>query len=84
MVARMMGFDTNGDEQLTVDEVPERMHGMMKNADKNGDAVITKAELTEFAASIGDRRRGQGGRSEGRGQNPRGSRPPRPARPDGE
>ena len=77
MTERMMAFDKNKDGKLTTDEVSERMHPMLKEADTDGDGAASKAEISKLA----EKRAGQGGRrSEGRRGDQGGTqKPQRPA-----
>ncbi len=44
-VSHMMDLDKNNDGKLAKDELPERMRGMLRGADANGDGYVTKEEL---------------------------------------
>ena len=70
---RIMAFDTSGDGKLTVSELPERMQGLLRAADGNGDGVLTRDEVVTGL----ERRGGPGGRGNRQGE--RGGRPDRPA-----
>ena len=62
MIDRLMENDTNGDGQLTQDEIPERMAQMLTGADTNGDGAIDRDELTKAMQSARDNfGRGGGG-----------------------
>jgi EF hand len=45
---RYLTMDKNGDGQLTRDEVPDRMAGLVTRADSNEDGVIAKDELEQM------------------------------------
>ncbi len=48
-VARMLTLDTNGDGQLTQDELTDtRLQPLVSRADANKDGTLTSAELTAF------------------------------------
>ena len=82
--ALMERFDRNGDGQLSIDEVPERMAEMMDDA--NGDGLISademKASMEKMQSQFGGGRGGRGGRGRGgeggEGGRGRESRPRRP------
>ena len=59
---RMMAFDKNKDGKLTKDEVSERMHPLLKEADANGDGAASREEITKLAEK---RAGGQSGRDRG-------------------
>ena len=69
---RLMGFDKNGDEKISKDELPERMQRILERVDTNKDDALDKEELKKMAVQFG---RGPGGGG-GRGDRP--TRPPRP------
>jgi len=72
--ALLSRFDTNKDGKLTKDEIPEqaqRLRQMLKDADKDGDGIITKQEITQYLANGG----GQGGRPQAGAGRPGGGRP---------
>lgn len=48
MVSRLMEFDRNGDGKLSSEELPERMRGIMAEADSDKDGFLTAKELTAF------------------------------------
>ena len=73
MVARLMAYDKNGDQQLTLEELPGRMRRMMERGDKNSDGSLDEAEIRGLTAAGG---RPVGGRSGGG----RAARPDRPQR----
>jgi len=75
-VDRIMGFDKDGDDAISKDELPEPMQRMMERMDADKDGKITKEELQKMIEL----------RMEGGGRRPGGpeARPVRPPRPDGE
>ncbi|MGB0580806.1 MAG: hypothetical protein ACPGVU_13975 [Limisphaerales bacterium] len=69
---RMMAFDKNKDGKLTKDEVSERMHPLLKEADANGDGAASREEITKLAekrvgGQSGRDRGGRGGGDQGGG-----------------
>ena len=46
VVNRIRSFDVNRDNQITPDELPDRMHHLIRLADHNGDGVLTWNEVT--------------------------------------
>jgi len=59
----VMGFDNNGDGEVTKDEMPEQMQQrLLQRADANGDGALDKEEVKKFAEQMG-----QGGGARGRG-----------------
>jgi len=73
-VDRIMQNDKNKDGKVTKDELPEVAQRMLDRLDTNKDGALDKAELEAAAASFGGGRPGQ----------PKGNRPERPKRPEGE
>ncbi|UCG32285.1 MAG: hypothetical protein JSU68_11530, partial [Phycisphaerales bacterium] len=64
--ARIMGFDTNSDGQVTADELPEPMQRLLDRADTNDDGAIDQAEAEAARLHKGPRPRGdQGSRGQG-------------------
>jgi len=49
VVARWMKLDKNGDGELSKDELPGRMRGLLARADTDEDGVASEAELTVLA-----------------------------------
>ncbi|MDZ4847658.1 MAG: hypothetical protein SGI77_00045 [Pirellulaceae bacterium] len=49
IVNRFLQFDGNKDNQLSKDELPERMHGLITRADSNNDGIASKDELLAMA-----------------------------------
>ncbi|MCA9121007.1 MAG: hypothetical protein H6822_31025 [Planctomycetaceae bacterium] len=87
MLSRVFSFDKNEDGKISKDELPERMHGMIRNGDTNGDEALDRDELRAIAARFrgGDGGRGpDGGRPEGRGPEggPEGRGPGGPPSPE--
>ena len=52
----MMGWDSNGDGRLTVEEMPARMRQRFEHMDANGDGALDEDEIRAAAARM--RRRG--------------------------
>lgn len=53
LIDRMLKFDKNADEQLTLEEVTDqRLHRLFHRADADQDNIVTRAELTTVAAAI--------------------------------
>ena len=62
-------FDSNGDGEITPDEIPQRVQRIMQ-LDRNGDGVLTREELSQGPSGgrVGRRPgRAPGGRSQGSG-----------------
>jgi Ca2+-binding EF-hand superfamily protein len=70
LVERLMSYDKNGDGKVTKDELPERMHGLIEQGDRNGDGALDREEIRRLAERGGP---GQPGRGP-----PGGPRPPGP------
>ena len=49
--AAMMKYDTDGDGKLDVYELPGGMKGLVRQADTNGDFLLSPAEIRAFAMS---------------------------------
>jgi hypothetical protein len=64
MVARIMGYDKNGDGKVTKSELPEFLQRILTRVDTNKDGAIDKAEAQKMAERFGSR--GQGGAGGGR------------------
>ena len=70
LVKKMMAFDKDGKGHLTRDDITdERLKGIFDRADANKDGVVTKAEISAFAAQ--ETSSGEAG-----GGGPRGGGPP--------
>jgi hypothetical protein len=55
----MMQFDRNGDGQLSPEEVPTQMRGMLRGTDQNGDGKLDAQELQAIQQRMNERVRGQ-------------------------
>lgn len=55
----LMQYDRNGDGQLSVDEVPTQMMGLLRGADRNGSGSVDAQELQAIQQRINERVRGQ-------------------------
>lgn len=55
----MMQFDRNGDGQLSADEVPTQLRGMLRGSDQNGDGKLDAQELQTISQRMNERLRGQ-------------------------
>lgn len=81
MLSRMMTFDENGDGQLSMEEVPERMQAILKRYDSDKNELLDHSELQQMAIQPGGQRggsaeRGQDGPGAERGRGvPGGDRP---------
>jgi Ca2+-binding EF-hand superfamily protein len=51
-------FDRNGDGQLSADEVPTQMRGMLRGADQNGDGRLDASEVQAIQQRVNERARG--------------------------
>jgi Ca2+-binding EF-hand superfamily protein len=49
VVNRLLQLDKNSDGQLSKDELPERMQGMLERADTNRDGFLSRDELIQVA-----------------------------------
>lgn len=81
-VERIMSFDTDGDDKVGKEELPEPMQRMLQHADTDGDGAVSRAEaqaMAERFAPGGGPGRGAG--PGGRQANP-GGRPQRRQRPE--
>ena len=45
VMSRIRSFDLNRDDQITRDELPDRMHHLIRLADQNGDGALTWDEV---------------------------------------
>lgn len=54
----MRKFDRNGDGQLSADEVPMQMRGMMRGGDQNGDGRLSASEIANLQQRMNERIRG--------------------------
>jgi hypothetical protein len=45
IVNRVLSFDTNGDDRIARDELPERMEGLVSRGDTNRDGFLTSDEV---------------------------------------
>ncbi len=77
MVERIMGFDENGDGELSQDELPERLQSMLSRADADESNSLSKSEIEAMANRFAEGGPG-GGRGRERGQRAGKSRPKRP------
>jgi len=55
----MMQYDRNGDGQLSADEVPTQMMGLVRGADQNGNGKLDPQELQAVQQRMNERVRGQ-------------------------
>lgn len=51
VVARMMSFDRNHDGRVTVDELSERMQGLVARGDRSGDGALDATEIRSLAVA---------------------------------
>ena len=49
VVTRMMSFDRNHDGRITVNELSERMQGLVARGDRGGDGALDAAEIRDLA-----------------------------------
>ena len=58
VIERVMSYDANKDLQLSRDELPERMHGIIARGDRNADGILDFEELrTLVTAAAAERTR---------------------------
>jgi len=57
---RFLQYDANSDGELSAEEMPERMRGMMRDADTDGNGSVNAAELQAALRQMGDRARAAG------------------------
>ena len=55
----MMQYDRNGDGQLSADEVPTQLRGMLRGADSNGNGQLDPSEVQNIQQRMNERVRGQ-------------------------
>jgi hypothetical protein len=51
VVARLMSFDSNRDGKIAVNELSERMQGLVARGDRGGDGALDAAEIRSLAVS---------------------------------
>lgn len=51
LVATIMSFDTDKDGQVTIDEAPEKLRGLIERADANQDGAVTRTEIEKSLGS---------------------------------
>ena len=51
VVTRLMSFDRNHDGRITVDELSERMQGLVARGDRGGDGALDAAEIRTLAVA---------------------------------
>jgi len=56
---KLMQYDRNGDSQLSPDDVPTQMMGLLRGADKDGNGKLDPQELQVIEQRINERVRGQ-------------------------
>jgi hypothetical protein len=54
----LLQFDRNGDGQVSADEMPTQMRGMMRGGDQNGDGRLDAGEIANIQQRINERVRG--------------------------
>ena len=69
----LIQFDHNHDGQLSADEVPVQMRGMLRGADQDGNGVLDTQELQAFQQRMSERMRGQRPLPQGFGAGPQGT-----------
>lgn len=52
-------YDRNGDGQLSADELPQQMRGMLRGTDQNGDGQLSAQEMQAVQQRMNERIRGQ-------------------------
>jgi hypothetical protein len=52
-------YDRNGDGQLSADEVPSQLRGMLRGTDQNGDGRLDAQEMQSIQQRLNERVRGQ-------------------------
>jgi EF hand len=51
IVKELLEFDTNGDKQLSKDELSERMQNIITRGDTNHDGILNQEELRSLAVA---------------------------------
>jgi len=51
VVARLMSFDRNGDGKVAINELSERMQGLVARADRSADGALDATEIRSFSES---------------------------------
>ena len=74
-----MGFDSDNDEKVSKEELPEPMQRMFERADANNDGAIDRTEAEAFVERV---RGGGGGAFRGGRREEAGGRPDAPRRPE--
>ncbi len=61
VIERIMAFDKNKDGKVTRDELPERMHHLIKLGDTNKDGALDRSEIRTLATKLAAAPEGFGG-----------------------
>jgi cytochrome c peroxidase len=56
VIERLMSFDGNGDHQISRDELPERMQGLVARGDRNADAALDSDEISSLVNAAASER----------------------------
>ena len=68
IVKELLEFDTNGDQQLSKDELSERMQSIITRGDMNQDGILNQDELRKLAVDQSNSMQGAASHDERDGQ----------------
>jgi hypothetical protein len=52
VVNRIWSFDIDGDDRISSEELPERMHSLLARADRNGDGFLNEDEVSTLVRDV--------------------------------
>jgi len=56
VIERLGSFDANADHRISLDELPERMQGLVARGDRNADAVLDSEEIRSLVMAASSER----------------------------